>query len=68
MKLLLNFSLLLFSMFFLVDKSLALTNYQIRKICKKEQMKKTCIKNLQEKKFNLKKGKYIEIPVIPYGR
>ena len=68
MKLLLNLSLLFFSMFFLVDKSLSLTDYQIRKFCRKEQIKSTCIKNLQEKKSNLKEGKYIEIPVIPYKR
>lgn len=68
MKLLLNFSLLLFSMFLLVDESLSLNDYQIRKICKKEKMKSTCIKNLQEKKSNLKEGKHIEIPVIPFKR
>jgi hypothetical protein len=68
MKLLLNISLLFFSTFFLVDKSLSLTDYQIRKFCRKEQMKSTCIKNLQEKKSHLKEGKHIEIPVIPYKR
>ncbi len=68
MKSLLNLSLLFFSMFFSVDKSLSLTDYQIRKFCTKKQMKSTCIKNLQMKKFNLKEGKRIEIPVIPYKR
>ena len=50
------------------DKLLSLTNYQIKKICKKERNEITSKKNLQEKKFNLQKGNLIEIPVIPYKR
>ncbi len=50
------------------DESLSLTNYQIKKICKKEKRISSCIKNLQEKKSNLEKGNFIEIPVIPYKR
>ena len=48
------------------EVSYSLTNYQIKKICKKEKRKLSCIKNLQEKKSNLLKGKHIEIPIIPY--
>ena len=66
MKLALNLSLILFALFILGDKSFSLSNYQIKKICKKEKRALTCIKNLQEKRFNLQKGKKIEIPVIPY--
>ena len=66
MKLLLNLSLFLFSLFLIGEKSFSITDYQIKKICKKEKRKLTCIKNLQEKRSNLQKGNHIEIPVIPY--
>ena len=66
MKLLLNLSLFLFSFFLMGEKSFSITDYQIKKICKKEIRKLTCIKNLQEKRSNLQKGNHIEIPVIPY--
>ena len=66
MKLLLNLSLFLLISFTFGDKSFSLSDYQIKKICKKEKRKLTCIKTLQEKKSNLQKGNFIEIPVIPY--
>ena len=66
MKLALNFSLFLFALFVFSDKSFSLSDYQIKKICKKEKKELTCIKNLQEKRSNLKKGNLIEIPVIPF--
>ena len=68
MKLVLNLSIFLFTLFTFTSKSFALTNYQIKKLCKKEKRVSNCIKNLQEKKFDLEKGKLIEIPVIPYRR
>ena len=48
------------------EKSFSITDYQIKKICKNEKRELTCIKNLQEKRFNLQKGNHIEIPVIPH--
>ena len=66
MKLLLNLFLFLLSLFFMGEKSLSITDFQIKKICKKEKRESTCIKNLQEKRSNLQKGNHIEIPVIPY--
>ena len=66
MKLLLNLSLFLFSLFLIGEKSYSITDFQIKKICKKEKRELTCIKNLQEKRSNLQKGNHIEIPVIPY--
>ena len=54
------------TLFSLGNKSFSITDYQIKKICKKERRELTCIKNLREKRFNLQKGNYIEIPVIPY--
>ena len=68
MKLALNLSLSLLALFTFSDESFSLTDYQIKKICKKEKMKSTCIKNLQEKRSNLEKGNLIEIPVLPFKR
>tara|TARA_B100002051_G_C16546628_1_gene540372 strand:- start:15 stop:224 length:210 start_codon:yes stop_codon:yes gene_type:complete len=66
MKLSLNLSLFLLAFTVLEVKSFSLTDYKIRKICKKERKELTCIKNLKEKRSNLQKGNLIEIPVIPY--
>ena len=71
MKLALNLYLSLFSLFTLftfVQKSFSLTNYQITKICKKEKRSSTCIKKLQDKRYNLQKGNLIEIPVIHHKK
>tara|TARA_A100001035_G_scaffold101520_1_gene79477 strand:+ start:1127 stop:1333 length:207 start_codon:yes stop_codon:yes gene_type:complete len=68
MKLAIKLSLFLFVLFLGGGKSFSLTNYQIRKICKNYKKESTCIKNLQEKKSNLQKGNFIEIPVIPYKK
>ena len=68
MKLLLNLFLFLFTLFILSENSFSLTNYQIKKICKKEIRELTCIRNLLEKRSDLQKGKYIEIKVKPYKR
>ncbi len=68
MKLALNLSLILFALLTFVDKSFALSNYQIKKICEKEKRSKSCIKNLQDKRDKLQRGKLIEIPVIPYKK
>ena len=68
MKLALNLSLFLFALLPFHEKSLALTDYQIKTICKKKRKESTCITNLKEKRSNLQKGKLIEIPVKPYKR
>ena len=68
MKILLNILLFLFTLVMLGDKSFSLTDYKIKKICRKEKKNLTCIKNLQEKRSNLQKGNLIEIPVLPYKR
>ena len=66
MKLALNLSLFLFAFTIVESKALSLSDYQIKRICKKEKIESICIKNLQQKKSNLQKGNLIEIPVIPY--
>ena len=68
MKKVLNLSLFLLALVTLGDKSFSLTDYQIKKICKKEKRKSSCIKDLQEKKFNLQNGNMIIIPVLPYKK
>ena len=68
MKFILSITLFLFALVILGDKSFSLTDYKIRKICSKEKKEKICIKNLQNKRSNLKKGNFIEIQVIPYKR
>ena len=50
------------------EKTFSLTDYQIKKICKKERLESICIKDLKEKRSNLQKGKPIEIDVVPYKR
>ena len=66
MKLALKIYLIIFSSFILVEQSLSLTDYQIRKNCEKAKKKSNCIRNLKEKRTNLQEGNFIEIPVIPY--
>jgi len=66
MQLAFNLFILVFVLFIFGDKSFSLTDYQIRKICKNERKKSTCIKLLEEKRSNLQKGNFIEIPVLPY--
>ena len=66
MRFALNLFLFLFIFIGMGDKSFSLSEYKIRKICKKEKREATCIKNLQEKRSKMKKGILIEIPVKPY--
>ena len=66
MKLRLNLSLFLLVFFSLSNESYSLTDYQIKKYCKKEKRVLSCKKDLQEKRSNLQKGNFIEIPVIEY--
>ena len=66
MKLVLNFSIFLLAFFSFSNESLSLTDYQIKRYCKKERRVILCIKNLEEKRSDLQEGKLIEIPVKPY--
>ena len=66
MKLFFNIILfLLFSVFY-IDNAYSLSDHRIKEICQKKKKKSTCIKNLKLKKLNLRQGKQIEIPVIPF--
>ena len=64
------FTLFMFLLAFLSfsNESFSLTDYQIKKFCKNEKRSSLCIKNLQDKRSDLQKGKLIEIPVAPYKR
>ena len=68
MKLALKLCLSLLALLLLEGESFSLTNYQIKKVCQKEIRLLICIKKLKEKRSNLQKGNYIEIPVIPYKK
>ena len=68
MKLLLNFSIYLLAFFSFSNESFSLSNFQIKRFCAKEKKVSLCIKNLQQKRSDLQKGKLIEIPVKPYKR
>ena len=62
----LNFSMFLLAFFSFSNESFSLTDYQIKRFCKKEKKVSLCIKKLQEKRSDLQEGKLIEIPVTPY--
>tara|TARA_B100001989_G_scaffold201713_1_gene150131 strand:+ start:294 stop:503 length:210 start_codon:yes stop_codon:yes gene_type:complete len=66
MKLALNLFLFLFALVMLGERAISLTDYKIKKFCKKEKLELTCIKKLQKKRSDLQKGYLIEIPVTPY--
>ena len=68
MKLLLNFSIFLLAFFSFSNESFSLSDFQIKRFCAREKRVSICIKNLQEKRSDLQKGKLIEIPVKPYKR
>jgi len=68
MRLALKIFLFLIFLVIFENKSLSLTDFQIKRICKKEKREFTCRNLLKEKRFNLQKGNSIEIPVIPYKR
>ena len=66
MKLTLNLSMFLLVFFSFSNESFSLTDYQIKRYCRKEESVSKCIKKLEQKRSNLQKGKLIEIPVKPY--
>ena len=68
MKLALNLCLFLFVLVISGNKSFSLTDYQIKRFCKKEKKESTCIRSLRKKRFDLNNGNLIEIPVIPLKR
>ena len=63
---LLYLCLFLFALLTFSGESFSLTDYQIKKICKKEKRELNCIRNLQEKRIDLQKGNKIEIPIKPF--
>ena len=68
MRLFLRVSLFFFVLVISEVELFALTDYEIKKICKREKKWSSCVKNLQEKRFYLQNGSQIEIPVIPHKR
>jgi len=68
MKLVLNFSIFLLAFYSFSNESFSLTDFHLKRFCKKEKRVSLCIKNLKEKRSDLQEGKLIEIPVKPYKR
>ena len=68
MKLVLNFFIFLLAFFSFSNESFSLSDFQIKRFCAKEKRVSLCIKNLREKRSDLQKGKFIEIPIKPYKR
>ena len=58
-------SLTLFSLFLGLN-ALSISNYEIKRICRKQRNVNLCIKKLKFNRDLLDKGKPIEIPVYPY--
>tara|TARA_S200000501_G_C20475655_1_gene591528 strand:+ start:417 stop:623 length:207 start_codon:yes stop_codon:yes gene_type:complete len=65
MKFFFNSLLYLLVLFSFENSANSFSGNEIKEICKNEQRRLTCIKNLKFKKLNLLEGKRIEIPVIP---
>ena len=68
MNLVLNFFMFLLAFFLFSNESFSLTDFDIKRFCAKEKRVSLCIKNLQERRSDLQKGKLIEIPVTNYKR
>ena len=66
MKLVLNSSIFILVFLTFCNETYSLTDYQIKRYCRKKENVYTCIKNLEQKRSNLQKGKLIKIPVKPY--
>ena len=66
MKLVFYLSMFVFAFFSFSNESFSLTDFQLKRFCKKEKRVSLCIKELQEKRSDLQEGKLIEIPVRPY--
>ena len=64
----LSIFLLFYSLIIFEKQSFALTDFQIKEICRKEKSKLNCIKNLELRRSNLYKGNRIKIPVIQYKK
>ncbi len=50
------------------NSAYSLSTYQMKVLCKNNQRKSECIKNLKLKKLNLIKGNQIIIPVVPFKK
>ena len=68
MKSFFNTILYLIVLFSFDNSAYALSDKQIKEICKTQTGRSTCIKKLKSKKFNLLKGNRIEIPVIIFKK
>ena len=68
MRLIKTVILILISSVLFTNEGLTLTNNEIIKFCKNSRKKQDCIIKIKIKRYNLNRGKPIEIPVIPYKK
>ncbi len=68
MKFLLNIFFLILTFLIYERETHALTDYQIREICQNIKRKSSCIKDLRDRRYNLRKGNRVDIPVIPFRK
>ena len=59
---------LLFFSIFLTNYVYALSNNEILELCRRNRKIETCIRNLKIRRYNLYRGKPIEIPVEPFKK
>ena len=64
----LNKLFLLLALLNITNFAYALSDYEIKNICKDKKNKSNCQKYMRNKRYNLFKGNMIEIPVIPYKK
>tara|TARA_Y100000589_G_C26584441_1_gene399753 strand:- start:173 stop:376 length:204 start_codon:yes stop_codon:yes gene_type:complete len=50
------------------QRVIALTNIEIIELCKADKRKQECIRMQKIRRYNLERGKPIDIPVIPYKK
>ena len=68
MQLLLKIFYISFFSFFLNFEVLPIQTNEVYKICRKEKKVKDCVNRIKINRDLLKKGKPIEIPVIPFRK
>ena len=68
MRLIHRAMLILISTVLFSNDGLSLTNNEIIKLCKISRREQDCIRKLKIKRYNLNRGRPIEIPVIPYKK
>ena len=65
---LLKIIIILFLSIAFSEKVKAMTNNEIIQLCKADRREQECIRKQKIRRYNLERGKPIDIPVIPYKK